>query len=92
MIGEKLSPILVEIENTLWEFEANVGMKPNYTLDAFRASIKIFMSTMMDKMWELQGSEILEMDDRIAMAEKLGNELNKMVKTYTNIDTKNLYK
>jgi hypothetical protein len=91
MIGKKLSPILVEIEETLWEFEANNGIKPEYSIDGFRASIKIFMSTLMDKMWELQSNENLSLDDRSAMAQKVGENLRKLVKTYTNIDTNKLY-
>ena len=31
MIGKKLSPILNEIEQTLWEFEANNPSPPQYT-------------------------------------------------------------
>ena len=57
MIGKKISPILVEIENTLWEFESNKGVKPEYTDEGFRSATKIFMSTIMDKMWELQEKE-----------------------------------
>lgn len=91
MIGKKISPILVEIEETLWEFEAYNGTKPEYTLDGFRASIKIFMSALMDKMWELQGNEKLSLEDRSAMAEKVGNEVRKLVKVYTDIDTHKLY-
>lgn len=53
MIGKKINPILVEIEETLWEFESNYPTKPEYNIDGFRASIKIFMSALMDKMWEL---------------------------------------
>lgn len=43
MIGKKLSPVLEEMEATLWEYEAFNGAKPNYTLEGFRASTKIFM-------------------------------------------------
>lgn len=32
MIGKKLSPVLEEMEATLWEYEAFNGAKPNYTL------------------------------------------------------------
>jgi hypothetical protein len=91
MIGKKLSPILVEIEETLWNFEAHSGTKPEYTLDGFRASIKIFMSALMDKMWELQGNENLSIDDRLTMAKKLGDEVRKLVKVHTDIDTRTLY-
>ena len=91
MIGEKISPILAEIEATLWEFEAAVGTKPGYSDEGFRASIKIFMSAMLDKMYELQSDESLCIDDRSKMAESLGNSVRSLVKTYTNIDTHDLY-
>lgn len=92
MIGKKISPILSEIEDTLWEFEVNIGSQPQYTIDGFRAGIKIFMSVLMDKMWDLQQNETLTMEDRIKMVEKLGQEVRTIVKTYTDIDTHDLYK
>jgi len=92
MIGQRLSPVLHEIEETLWEFEANVADKPNYTEEGFKGGIKIFMSVMLDKMWELQEKENIEMSDRENMATKLGESLRALVKTYTDIDTHELYK
>jgi len=92
MIGKKLSPILSEIEDTLWEFELNSRIKPEYTIDGFRAGIKIFMSVLMDKIWELQSDEKMDIQDRINMVEKVGQDVRKLVKTYTDIDTHDLYK
>ncbi|MEK6883372.1 MAG: hypothetical protein AABY22_27335 [Nanoarchaeota archaeon] len=91
-IGDKLSPIFCEIENMLWEFEANKGIKPDYTIEAFRAGIKIFMSVLMDKIWELQSDEKIEFKDRINMVEKCGQDVRNLVKIYTNIDPHSLYK
>lgn len=91
MIGKRLSPILSEIEDTLWEFEANLGIKPEYTDAGFRAGIKIFMSVMMDRVWELQSDESIDMADRANMATKLGEDVRKLIKTYTNIDIHDLY-
>jgi len=92
MIGKKLSPILVEIEETLWEFEANVGIQPEYTIDGFRAATKIFMSVMLDKMYNLQIYENLSDEDKLNMAQKCGEDLKKFIKTYTNIYVPDLYK
>ena len=94
MIGKKLSPILNEIEDTLWEYELNSGEKPEFTIEGFRSSIKIFMSVIMDKMWELQDEEnkIFDEKTREEMAKKAGSDLRKFIKTYTNIDTVDLYK
>jgi hypothetical protein len=92
MIGQQLSPILVEIEETLWEFEHRSAMKPEYTEDGFRAACKIFMSVLMDKIWELQSEEKIDMEDRIKMVEKAGADVRALIKTYTDIDTHELYK
>ena len=90
--GEKLSPILTEIEDAVWEHDlAKIG-KANYPNEAFRASIKIFMSILMDKMWELQCNENMSIEDKSNMAQKAGEDLRKMVKTYTGIDTHDFYK
>jgi hypothetical protein len=91
MIGEKLSPILCEIEDTLLEFEASKAEKSNFTKEAFRASIKIFTSAMMDKMWELQEKELIDTDDRLKMAIDVGEEIRRLVKVYTDIDTHKIY-
>jgi hypothetical protein len=91
MIGERLSPILVEIEETLWESEAHSNTKPDFPIKAFRAGVKIFMSVLMDKMWDLQESDNISMDDRINMSEKGGNDVRELVKTYTDIDCHELY-
>lgn len=92
MIGKRISPILEEIESTLWEFEANRGIKPEYTIEGFRAATKIFMSVLMDKIWELQQDEKIEMQDRINMVTKAGEEVRALVKRYTDIDCHELYK
>lgn len=91
-IGQKISPILVEIEDTLWEHEARQGGKPEFTIDGFRAAAKIFMAVLMDKMYEMQEKESMPQKERENMAEAAGKEFRKLVKTYTNIDTHELYK
>ena len=40
MIGKILSPLLEEMEDILWEFEANNGCPPHFTEGGFRASMK----------------------------------------------------
>ena len=92
MIGEEISEVLVDIEDTLWEFEGYSGAKPNYTMNGFRAALKIFMSAVMDKMWELQEDENMNTDDRENMANKAGEDIKTFISTYTNIDTHKLYK
>jgi hypothetical protein len=91
MIGETLSPILVEIEETLWEFEANSDNPPEYTADGFRAVCKIFISVLMDAMWNEQEKHKIPMELREKEAEILGHKINAIVLEHTKIDTRNLY-
>ncbi len=92
MIGKQLSPVLVEIEETLWEFEVHSNLQPEYTTEGFRAATKIFMSVLMDKIWNLQSNENMDMEDRVKMVEKAGNDIRNIIKIYTDIDTHELYK
>lgn len=92
MIGQQISPILNEIEIALWEHEAASGAKPEYTIEGFRSATKIFMSVLMDKIWELQENERITIDDREKMVEKCGQEVRQLIKTFANIDTFDLYK
>lgn len=89
MIGKKLQPSLLQIELLLLE---NNEHKPNYSDDSFRAITFIFMSAMMDKMYNLQTSENIAQEDSENMATKCGEDLRKFVKIYTDIDTHNLFK
>lgn len=90
--GKLISPSLIQIETMIWENDYMQIGKPNYPDEAFRASIKIFMSVLMDKMWELQCNENLSLEDKSNMAQKAGEDLRRLVKIYTDIDTHNLYK
>ena len=92
-IGKKLSPILTEIENALWEFEYNrPNERPKYSAEGFRGAIKIFMSALLDKMYQYQDENSLPLKWRTKMAEKAGKEIKKLVAEYTGINTHNLYK
>ena len=90
-IGEKLSPILVEIEDTLINHAVYNGEKPEFTDEGFRAGIKIFMDVMMDKLYEVQmaqGKSIVNASKEAAM---MGYYIRALILQYTNIDTHNLY-
>jgi len=88
-LGKKLSPILSEIEDTLLE---NYETKPGFDDEGFRASVYIFQSALLDKMWELQEKENISIKDREDMATKCGESIRSLIKTFTDIDTFNLYK
>lgn len=91
-LGEKLSPILVELENALWEHDFHVNAPCRFTDEGFKAATKIMMSVMMDKSWSLMERENHSQKDRENMATAIGNDFRAMVKKYTDIDTHDLYK
>ena len=82
-LGEKLSPILNEIEDTLLENEN----KPNFTREGFISATFIFTSAMMDKMWERQEELNLPIEERSEQATELGKILKELINSYTGIDT-----
>lgn len=91
-VGKTISPLLVELEDVLWEFQKHGGLKPEFTDDGFRAALKIFMDVIMDKTWELQENEGMGLEDRKKMVGKLGDDIRQLIKTYTDIDTFEMYK
>ena len=92
MIGEKLSPVLEEIENALWEFEFDYPhIKPEYTTEGFRAACKIFMSAITDKMYENMQVKGMSQEEAELEAQQLAQELRQLVLLHTGIDTIDLY-
>lgn len=91
-LGQKLTPILIEVEDTIWEHQAD---SPNERLDfddgALRAASKIFMTALFDEMWKLQEVERMPIDDRYKMATHAGEQLRKLILEMTNIDSHNFY-
>jgi hypothetical protein len=93
IIGQKLSPVLTEIEDALWDFEYNCSnQQPKYTTEGFRASIKIFMSALLDKMWDYQEEKNVSQKSREKQAKKAGEDIRKFIKQFTGIDSHDLYK
>ena len=48
----------------------------------------IFQTALMDKMFDLQENEGVDIGDRVKMAESCGKELCKLIHTYTGLDTR----
>lgn len=100
-IGERLSPILTEIETALFEnqfymqelIDNNIDCesKPNYTYEAFRSGVKIFMDVCLEKIYEndLKNNKTqLEMEQH---AEDFGTAIKTLIRDYIDIDTTKLY-
>lgn len=90
LFGELMSPVLLDIESAIHEFTVGGYGKPCYKKEALRSATVIFTAVLMDKIWELQDKEDMDMEIRRQMAQKCGEEVRKLVKVYTDIDTYSL--
>lgn len=61
--------------------------KPYYTNRDFMNTIIIFQTALMDKMYDNQDYDDMDIGPRMAMAESCGKELRKLIHTYTGLDT-----
>lgn len=62
-------------------------IKPNFSNDALVDALFIFQTVLFDKVHDLQVDENLKLKYGLEMAESLGNELRKMIHTYTGLET-----
>lgn len=78
------------IANDILEQNANAKgneNKPNYSNRDFMNATIIFQTALMDKMFDNQDYDDMCIEDRMNMAESCGNELRKLIHTYTGLDT-----
>ena len=64
--------------------------KPNYTNRDFINTLIIFQTALMDKMYDNQEYDKMNIKNRLNMVESCGLELRKLVHTYTGLDTYNI--
>ena len=60
--------------------------KPNYTNRQFMNAVIIFQMALMDKMYDNQDYDKMDIENRFKMAERCGLDLRKLIHTYTNLD------
>lgn len=87
--GKVLSPILLDVELAISDYTTQVGAKPNYDKYALRSATNIFISVLMDRVWELQEKEEMDLETRNKMAISCGEEVKRLVKVYTDINMEN---
>lgn len=61
--------------------------KPNYSNRDFMNCVIIFQNALMDKMYDNQDYDKMSLKDRMNMTIKCGQDLRKLIFTYTNLDT-----
>lgn len=92
MIGKELSPKLVELEKKLIHFELENNVPPEYTLDGFKAIIRLFMSAMMESAWNMQEFEGIRIEERLELCYELGEDIKNLILKHTKINIPDLYK
>lgn len=61
--------------------------KPNYTNREFMNCLIIFQTALMDKMYDNQDYDKMNLKERSNMATQCGLDLRKLIHTYTGLDT-----
>lgn len=86
-LKELITNCLEHSSNSILEDEANSCTKPNYTNRHFLNTLIVFKSALIDKIFDVQEYDDMGFEDRVKMVEKAGEELHKLIFTYTNLDT-----
>lgn len=80
-------PILEEIANGLLEV---AEIKPNYSDNALLNVTLIFQSVFMDKVFDCMRRDGISEDDQLKMVQSAGEEIRRVIHTYTGLDTHEL--
>jgi len=92
-LGKVLEPILEELHDTLWEFHANYpGVQEKFSDACLAYAAKIFMSVLLDRMWDMQEKENMKQKDREKMAKYFGAKIKDLVFQACNYDLHKFYK
>ena len=93
LFGEKLGPVLKEIEDSILEHRDMYPGEPcGYSNDAFRAAISIFLDVAVEKMWEYQERLDMPMESRLEVADKFLDDFRLFIFKYCDIATEKLFK
>ena len=77
-------PIFEEIANSLLEV---AEIKPNYSDNALLNVTLIFQSVFVDKVFDCMQRDGIPYEDQLKMVQSAGEEIKRIIHTYTGIDT-----
>jgi hypothetical protein len=77
-------PIFKEFSTVLLE---TAEIKPYYSDSAMMDVTIIFQNVLMDKLFDNQNYDNMDLNERLKMAQKCGEDLRKFIHTYTGLDT-----
>lgn len=91
--GEKMAPILEELETAVWEHNVNFeGERPMYPDSAMRSAACIFVDVLMDRMSAEQERKDIPIGMRELQAETAGSVIRQIIMRFTGLDTHELMK
>lgn len=76
-----------ELEEIANSYLDQNGQKPNFSNRDFFNAILIFQTALMDKTFDNQNFDNMPLEQRLEMATKCGEDLRKLIHTYTGLDT-----
>jgi hypothetical protein len=80
-------PILEEIATGLLEV---AEIKPNFSDNALLNATVIFQSVFMDKVFDCMQKDGIPHEDQLKMVQSAGEEIRRIIHTYTGLDTHEL--
>lgn len=91
--GERIQPILQELNDALWEREANCPNTPHdFPEKSLLAASKIFTAVLWDFLHKKQEANGTCMDDNLDEVKEAGTAIRNLVFKYTGKDTHQLMK
>ena len=87
-IDYRIGQVIEELEGAIMERSQRGQIE--YSDVAFHGAVTIFTNAILSRMFNLYLKEGLPQADIIKMATACGESIHKLVKTYTDIDMKNL--
>ena len=76
-----------ELEEIANSYLNQNGQKPNFSNRDFFNAVLIFQTALMDKTFDNQDFDNMPFKQRCEMAVKCGEDLRKLIHTYTGLDT-----
>jgi len=76
-----------ELEEIANSYLDQNGQKPNFSKRDFFNTVLIFQTALMDKVFDNQDFDKMPLEQRLEMATKCGEDLRKLIHTYTGLDT-----
>jgi hypothetical protein len=77
-----------KLEEIAMSYLNDADKKPEFTNREFMNTLIIFQTALMDKLYDIMEYDKMSIEHRYKMAESCGNELRKLIHTYTNLDTR----